>query len=44
MINAIVGLSMRGSISLGMVLVAGRKRVPYPAATIRPFIKYSFLS
>jgi hypothetical protein len=26
-----------GSISFGTVLVTGRKRVPYPAAIIRPF-------
>jgi hypothetical protein len=33
-----VGLSTIGSISLGMVLVAGKKRVPNPAAGITAFL------
>src|SRR5687767_9739704 len=43
----IVGLSTRGSISLGWALVAGRKRVPRPAAgntPLRTFIDDSLKS
>ena len=32
-----VGLSTMGSISFGVAFVAGRKRVPYPAAGITAF-------
>ena len=36
--NWIVGLSMIGSISFGCAFVAGRKRVPNPAAGITAFV------
>src|ERR1700744_4622968 len=37
-INWIIGLSTIGSISLGIALVCGRKRVPKPAAAITALV------
>src|SRR5438128_3622134 len=40
----ISGLSTRGSISLGMALVAGRKRVPKPAAGKTAFLTFAIIA
>ena len=42
MMNEMAGVSTMGSISLGTVFVTGKNLVPYPAATINPFMPYSF--
>src|SRR5437762_11145509 len=39
-----IGLSTRGSISLGWALVAGRKRVPSPAAGKTALRTFAFIS
>ena len=43
-INWMVGLSTIGNISLAKALVAGRKRVPSPAAGITAFLTFCFMS
>ena len=42
-INWIVGLSTIGNISLAKALVAGRKRVPNPAAGMTAFLTFCFM-
>ena len=39
--NSIDGRVTSGSISFGIVFVTGRKRVPYPAVTMTPFMTAS---
>ena len=43
-INWIVGLSTIGNISLARALVAGRKRVPRPAAGMTAFLTFDIIS